>query len=291
MFNNIPEGARYMILSALAFSIMSLFVKAVGQQNIPVLEIVAARSVISLIISYVTLKRQAVKPLGNRKLLLFFRGLIGFFALISVFYGITHLPLAQATVLQYLHPMFTAVLALLFLKERLTQGTLICIALSFSGMLVVVQPEFMLSYSGASYNNLAVGMAIAGAFGSACAYVLVRKLSQTEHPVVIVLYFPLVSLPASIILLWNDFVMPEGITWIYLLAIGLSTQVGQVALTKAMQTETASRATSFAYLQVVFAALLGLLVYQEIPALTTVVGAALIISGAVVSAVWKTKSS
>ena len=85
-----------MILSALAFSIMSLFVKAVGQQGIPVLEIVAARSIISLIISYIALKRLRMNPLGERKGLLFLRGLIGFFALNCVFYGITHLHLAQA---------------------------------------------------------------------------------------------------------------------------------------------------------------------------------------------------
>ena len=280
-----------MILSALAFSIMSLFVKAVGQQGIPVLEIVAARSIISLIISYIALKRLRMNPLGERKGLLFLRGLIGFIALNCVFYGITHLHLAQATVLQYLHPMFTAALAVLFLKEQPTQGTLICIVLSFLGMLVVVQPELMQTNTNTHSNNFAIGMAIAGALGSACAYVLVRKLSKSEHPLVIVLYFPLVSLPASIVLLWDDFVMPQGVAWIYLLAIGLSTQVGQVALTKAMQTETASRATSFAYLQIVFAAILGLLVYQEVPRVTTLIGAGLIMGGAMVNATWKSKSN
>ena len=84
--------------------------------------------------------------------------------------------------------------------------------------------------------------------------------------------------------------MPQGMAWIYLLAVGLSTQVGQVALTKAMQTETASRATSFAYLQIVFAAILGLLVYREVPSITTVIGAGLIIGGAMINATWKGKS-
>ncbi|PCJ13637.1 MAG: EamA family transporter [Gammaproteobacteria bacterium] len=273
-----------MILSALAFSVMSLFVKAVGQKNIPVLEIVAARSVVSLIISYIALKRQGIAPLGQRKILLFARGLIGFLALNCVFYAITHLPLAQATVLQYLHPMFTAGLAVFFLKERPSSATLICIGLSFLGLLMVVQPEFLFSNSASADQQFAMSIAVMGAFGSASAYVLVRKLGRTEHPLVIVMYFPLVSLPISVLLLWEDFVMPEGITWLYLLAIGVTTQVGQVALTKAMQTETASRATSFAYLQVVFAMILGIIFYQEFPNLGTLIGAGLIIGGAYISA-------
>lgn len=276
----VPLGARYMMLSALAFSVMSLFVKEVGGQDIPILEIVTFRSIISLVVSYLALKRRGIAPLGNQKALLFARGLVGFVALNCVFYGITHLPLAEATVLQYLHPMFTAVLALFFLKEHPTRGTLVCILLSFVGLLLIVRPGVLSSTDVGSFESLAILLAVVGAFGSACAYVLVRKLSNSEHPLVIVLYFPLISLPASIILLWDDFVMPEGVTWLYLLAIGVATQVGQVALTKAMQTETASRATSFAYMQIVFAIALGIIFYQEVPGVGTLLGAGFIIAGA-----------
>ena len=276
----LPIGARFMILSALSFSVMSLFVKAVGHQQIPVLEIVAARSIVSLAISYFALRRQGIAVLGERKVLLFARGLVGFLALNCVFYGITHLPLAKATILQYLHPMFTAVLAVVLLKEHPTRGTLVCIALSFVGLLIIVRPQALFSYTSGEGEMFAILAAIAGAFGSGVAYILVRKLSSSEHPLVIVLYFPLVSLPVSIVLLWDDFVMPKGVTWFYLLAIGVTTQVGQVALTKAMQTETASRATSFAYLQVVFAIVLGLVFYQEVPSWSTCWGAVLIIAGA-----------
>ena len=132
-------------------------------------------------------------------------------------------------------------------------------------------------------------IAIAGAFGSAVAYTLVRALGKTEHPIVIVMYFPLISLPASLILLWGDFVIPVGIEWFYLLAIGVATQVGQVGLTKSMRTESAGRATSFGYLQVVFAMLLGMLFYQEYPSLNTLLGAGLIIIGAYLNLTWKEK--
>ncbi|PHS72183.1 MAG: EamA family transporter [Cycloclasticus sp.] len=276
-----------MMLSALAFSIMALFVKQIGLLGIPVLEMVAARSFVSLLISYTALKRQGVNPWGRRKGLLLARGLVGFVALICVFYALTHLPLAEATVLQYLHPMFTVILAVLFLKEGATQGSLICIALSFVGLLVIVQPSFIFSSFVVEYDSLALIAALTGAFGSAIAYTLVRSLNKTEDPMVIILYFPLVSLPISVVLLWNNFVMPEGITWLYLLAIGLATQIGQWGLTKSLQTETAGRATSFSYLQVVFAIVFGFVFYTEVPSISTLLGAGFIIFGAYINVRWK----
>ncbi|MBL4743712.1 MAG: DMT family transporter [Cycloclasticus sp.] len=276
-----------MMLSALAFSIMALFVKQIGLLGIPVLEMVAARSLVSLLISYIMVKRLGIPVLGNRKGLLFARGLVGFLALICVFYALTHLPLAEATVLQYLNPMFTVVLALVFLKESATQGSLICIALSFVGLLVIVQPDFVISTSIIEFENIAIMAAVAGAFGSAIAYTLVRSLNKTEHPLVIVIYFPLVALPISVALLWNDFVMPQGVEWLYLLAIGVATQIGQIGLTKSMQTETAGRATSFSYLQVVFAVVFGFIFYSEMPSSETLFGAGFIILGAYINVRWK----
>ena len=278
-----------MILSALAFSIMSLFVKVVGEMGVSIFMVVAVRSLISLFISGLTIRHKGLYPFGNRKGLLMARGLTGFLALNCVFYALTHLPLAEATILQYLHPMFTAVLAIFFLNERSTQGSLICIALSFIGLIVMVQPDFIFAASSVEFDNFAVLIGIVGAFGSAIAYILVRALNKTEDSAVIILYFPMISLPISIILLWNDFVMPTGIVWVYLVAIGLTTHIGQIAITKAMQTETASRATSFGYLQVVFAMILGIIFYQELPVMETLIGAALVITGAYLTVTWKPK--
>ncbi len=276
-----------MILSAFAFSVMSAFVKAASLNGIPALEIVAARALISLTISYFLVKRKGIPVFGNQKGWLFLRGLLGFIALTFVFYALTHLPLAEATALQYLHPMFTAILAVFFLNERPTLGTIICITLSMVGLLVIIRPDFVFYEHSGRFETLAIAAAILGALGSASAYILVKKLSEKEDPLVIVMYFPLVSLPGTMPFLWNNFVVPEGIAWLYLLGVGLTTQVGQVALTKGMQLETASRATSFSYLQVVFAIFLGMVFYAEIPSLWTVVGACIIVGGSYASIVWK----
>ena len=183
--------------------------------------------------------------------------------------------------------MFTAILALLLLRERPTTGTLICIALSFAGLIVMVQPDFIFGHSSVDYNPVAVIVAVAGAFGSGLAYTIVRKLGASEDPSVIVMYFPMICLPAAILLAGDEFVMPTGWAWLTLLMVGLFTQVGQVSLTLAMRSETASRATSLSYSQVVFAAILGILVFAEIPGLWTVLGAGMIMLGALISIFWR----
>lgn len=129
-----------------------------------------------------------------------------------------------------------------------------------------------------SGSGLAAG--IAGAFGAGLAYTIVRKLSRTDHPSVIVLYFPLVCVPAALLVGFDQFVMPQGSAWWVLIGVGVFTHGGQVSLTRAMAVDSASRSASLSYIQIVFAALLGFIAFGEIPARTTVLGAALILFGA-----------
>ncbi len=274
----ISLGARYMILSAFAFSVMSLFVKLAGQR-IPPHEIVAARAAISLVLSYLVLAKAGIPIWGHRKGLLIARGCVGFIALSCVYYALTVLPLAEATVIQYLHPMFTALLAAFFLRERPGVAVIACIVLSFVGLILVAQPGFLFGGDDAGLPPLALAAAVAGAFGSGAAYVLVRKLAATEHPLVIVFYFPLVALPATFPAMWLDFVWPQGVEWLLLLAVGITTQVGQVALTKGMQLETAARATSFSYIQIIFATSWGVFFFGDVPSAWTWAGAFLIVGG------------
>lgn len=278
-----------MILSAFGFALMGVCVKLVHARGIPVLEIVAARALISAAISYLDVKRKRISVWGHRKLLLCARGTAGTLALIFVYYALVNIPFAEATMLQYLYPMFTAVLAIIFLREQLHRSTLLCILFSFIGLLIIVRPAFLFGDFNAGYPVWAVASGIAGALGSAVAYVLVRKLNQTENSSVIIFYFPLIALPFSLILLGDNIVMPQGWDWLLLLGVGIATQVGQIGLTKGMQTETASKASSFSYLQVVFAALLGWAIFSEEPVIWTWIGGALIILGAVVNVVYKDK--
>lgn len=285
--NTVPVSVWYMLLSALGFSLMAACVKvANATYNIPVLEIVAARAIVSAIISYIDVKRKKISPWGNNKPLLITRGIVGAFALMCVYYAVTTLPLAEATILQYLHPVFTAVLALLFLKESIQQSTIACIVLSLLGLFIMIQPNLSLN-NNIPYSWFSIGAAIVGALGSAIAYVIVKKLTKTEDSSVIVFYFPIVSIPISIILLGNDFVIPSVAALNVLILIGIFTQIGQVGLTKALHSADANKATAYAYVQVIFSVVIGWAFFSEIPVTTTVLGGIFIIFGALVNVLWK----
>ena len=279
----VPIGVRFMVLSAFGFALMSATVKHVSLYGIPVFEIVAARALVSLVISYLDVKRKRISIWGNNKPLLLVRGAVGTVALVCVYYSVTTLPLAEATIFQYIHPAFTALLAVFFLKERIQPSTFICIALCLLGIYVMVRPE-----TGASAEHalppFSVMMALLGAFGSSIAYVIVRKLSQTEDSSVIIFYFPLVALPASIILMGDNFVMPDLYLTIMLVLIGVFTQIGQLGMTKAMQTQEAGKASAYSYIQIVFSGLIGIVVFGELPSVWTYIGAGLIVTGAMINA-------
>ena len=279
------SGVAAIFLSAFAFSVMTLFVKLAGER-IPSQEIVLARSVVSAVISYVLLRRAHISPWGHDRRGLWLRGLTGFVALSCVYSAVTHLPLADATVIQYLNPAFTALLAGFFLGEVVSRTTWIATGLCLIGVVLVAKPAVLFG-AGALDSGMEaldpywVGVAVLGALLSALAYVVVRHLARTEHPLVIVFYFPLVNIPASLPFVARDFVWPQGIDWLWLIGVGIATQVGQMGLTYGLVALPAGRATSLSYLQVVFAAIFGILVFGEWPDGTSLIGGALVIGGSV----------
>jgi drug/metabolite transporter (DMT)-like permease len=282
-----PLGLRYMLLSALGFSLMAACVKAVSQYDIPVLEIVAARAIVSLVISYLDVKRKRISVWGENKTLLIARGAAGFVALLCGYFAMTTLPLAEATMLKHLSPIFTALMALLFLKEQIQRSTMLCIVLSIIGLVIMVKPDLIFSSTVDELPLTSVIVALSGSLVAAVAYVIVRRLSQVEDSSVIIFYFPLIALPISVVLLGDDFVMPGFEALILLLLVGIFTQIGQVGLTKALQYEVAGKATAYSYVQVIFALILGWALFSEVPTFWTLVGGGFIISGALINVLWK----
>jgi drug/metabolite transporter (DMT)-like permease len=277
---HLAKGRRHIIGSALGFSLMALFVKLAGQ-TLPTSEIVLARALISLVLSFVFLRARRLSPWGTHRGLLLLRGVLGFGGLCCFYYAVTHLPLAEATVIHFTNPIFTAVLATLWLGERNGGKVVLGLALGLGGTLLVAQPTGLGGHATA-LDPLGVGVAFGGALFSAAAYVTVRRLARTEEPLVIVFYFPLVAVPAALPMVIADFVWPHGIAWLWLLLVGVFTQIGQVQLTRGLQLLPAGQAMTIGYLQIVFAAALGLLVCAELPAVATMLGCGLIVAGAFV---------
>jgi drug/metabolite transporter (DMT)-like permease len=280
----LTNGSLFMLGSALAFSLMTVCVKLAGQR-LPSQEIVLARALVSLVLSLALLRRAGVAPLGTHRRWLILRGLCGFAGLSCVFYSVTHLPLAEATIIQYLHPTFTALLAAAVLGERLGGRTALASAISLLGVVLVARPGWLAGAwtsagaAASALDPLAVTAAVGGAFFSGAAYVVVRRLAGREDPLVIVLYFPLVTVPATLPTVIGRFVWPQGVEWVWLLAIGVLTQLGQVWLTRGLQKLPAARGTALSYVQVVFAIVWGMAFFGETPGTLALLGAMLVIGG------------
>lgn len=283
MWSRVPLGVRFMIGSALAFSVMSALVKYAGLR-LPSQELVFARSVIAIVISVAMLRRAGVHTLGKRRWLLLARGIWGFAALSCGFYAMTKLPLAEATMIQYLHPVFTALLAAIVLGERADRSLAASVVFGTLGVLLVTRPAFLFGAHAVALDPWGVAAALGGAVLTAVAYVGVRELSRTEAPLVIVLWFPLVSLPASLPATIAQGVWPRGVEWLVLLGVGVFAQIGQVCLTRGLVLEPAGRAMALSYVQIAFAVLWGVLFFGEIPSFVTMIGIALVIAGTAIGA-------
>ena len=272
----IPPGLRYMATGAFFFSVMSLLVKLAGQR-LPSQEIVLARSVIMAVLSYAALQRRGIPVLGERRGLLVVRGLLGFGALSCFYYAIVHLPLADATVIQYTNPAFAAVFAVFVLGERMHRREVLCVALSLAGVLLVARPGFLFG-SGTALAPLAVGIALLGAVLSAAAYVTVRLLAA-EHHLVVIFYFAVISSLGSIPGTLAHSVMPGGREILLLLGVGISTQLGQIFMTRGLHLERAGRATATSLVQIVFAAVWGAIFFSQVPGPAGLAGAGLVMLG------------
>ena len=270
-----------MVASALFFSLMGVCVKQVGTR-IPATEVVLARAVVSVVLSWWMLRRAGIAPWGQRRGLLIWRGAIGTLALLCVYQALAMLPLAAATVLQYSYPTFTALLAWLSLGEPVGPRLLGAVALGWMGVMVLAWPPAGAEL-GTSLPPLAVAIALVGAFSTALAYVSVRALRHSEHPLVIVFYFPLVALVLSLPLVLMNPVVPSWGELVWLLGVGLFTQLGQLTLTAGLMGLPAARATAISYVQVAFAVLWGWLIFAEPLEATTLVGGLLVLAAALIS--------
>ena len=282
------KGPHVMVASAFSFSLMSLCVKQLAGR-IPVAEVVFIRALISLVLSWWVIQRQGVNPWGNRRSILVWRGVVGTLALFCFYGAISQLPLATATVLQYLYPTFTAALAWGALGERAGKRILLAMALGWFGVLLVAQPDWLVQLTGNRgmhpLPSLAVTIGVTGALLTALAYVTVRQLSRNENRSVIIFYFPLMSVPIALPFVIINPVWPNAMEWAWLFGVGIFTQLGQIFLTKGLSSMTAARATAINYVQVVFAAVWGLLFLDESITAPTVIGAILVLGSIVVSAV------
>ncbi|WP_299437810.1 DMT family transporter [uncultured Rhodospira sp.] len=267
------RGVLFMLLSAMVFSAMGGLIKFVGGE-LHSFQVVFFRCLFGLLALLPFMRRGGLGVLRTaRPGLHAVRVTIGILAMFCLFHAITHMQLAAAISITYARPLFMIVLAVLVLGEVVRWRRGLATAVGFVGVLIVMRPD----PSALDVNALA---ALASAALIAGALTMVKILSETEQPLTILMWFAIGAVLASAVpaaLVWR---WPEPLTWVLLAAIGAAASGGQYLAVRAYREGEASLVTPFDYSQILWATLIGVIAFAEVPDVWTLVGAAVIIASA-----------
>ncbi len=274
----LSAGVTYMLLATFTFTVMKVGIKLIP--HIPAIEIILFRSIISMFLSLVVLIPKKVNVWGNNKPILFARGISGAIALIIYFSLLQQIPLAAASTLQYLAPIFTSIIGIFLVRERVSPWQFVFFAIAFIGILIIQGFDSRISL-------IHLFMGITTSIFMGLAYNFIRKLKDSEHSLVIIFYFPLVMLPISGV--WSAFiwVQPQGWDWLVLIAVGVTTQIAQYFMTKSYQTAELSKVSILNYVGIIYALAFGYFLFDETFNLMTYVGMMLVLSGVIANVIFK----
>ncbi len=265
-----------MLLATLAFAVMNIFVKQLDR--IPAMETVFFRCLVAGMLCGAGLARAGVDWKGNNNRLLVARGTFGTLALFLFFVTLQNMPLATAVTIQYLSPIFTALIGISFLGEQVRARQWFFYALTFAGVLV-------LKGFSADVSTVYLLAGIASAFCSAVAYNLVRRLREREHAWVVVLHFQLVGIGAGLVFSLLYWVTPTAWEWVCLLMCGLLTLIGQVLMTRALQAEQIAKVSILNYTGLFYALAFSVFIFGERYSVQSLFGILLVLLGVVLSVV------
>lgn len=271
------RGVKFMILATFFFAFMNAAVKFLN--HLPALEIAFLRSVVSLVLAYGIVRYNHLPLPGNNRKALLLRGLFGSSSLVLYFITLQHMPLASAVTIQYLSPIFTSIMGIFMVKEPVKPWQWVFFGISFLGVLMIQGFDNRIE---TPYLLLGTGSALCAGL----AYNMIRQLKQSEHPLIITFYFPLVSLPVTLLLVGGiTWVMPQGTDWLVLFFIGLTAQVAQYFMTRAYQSEQLSKVVSVKYVGIIYALAFGYFVFGETFSLEAHIGMVVVLAGVMLN-IW-----
>lgn len=271
--NRKTKGIICIIAAAFGFSLMSVFVRLAG--DLPSFQKAFFRNLIALIFMAGALikKKSGFLPQKGNGLYLLGRSLFGTIGIICNFYAIDRLVLADANMLNKLSPFFAIIFSALLLKEKPNIIQLGGVTTAFAGMLMIVKPGF----TGMSFFPAAIGTL--GGAGAGIAYTFVRKLgSRGEDSTKIIFWFSAFSTAVCLgfMLIPGNFEIMSARQILFMCLAGLCACIGQFGITNAYIFAPAKEISVYDYSQVVFAALLGFILFGQIPDLFSIFGYILI---------------
>lgn len=257
-----------MLIAVASFAVMNALAKVL--HHIPSHELVFFRSIIVFLLSLYFVLKLKLPILGNNTTWLMLRGISGLSALLLFFMTIKNMPLASATSLQYLSPIFTVLFASVMNNQSVRPIQWLYFLMAFFGVMLIkgfderVRIEWL-------------GVGVLAAIIAGFAYNSIIKCRKTDHAYTIVIHLTFISLPVTGIWCMFDFVVPQGIEWLILLGMGISTQIAQYYSTKALMSASAATITPWNYVGALFSVVVGFFFFQESVGWLTMLGMMVIV--------------
>ena len=273
--NRKQQGILFIIMAGFFFALMSLFVRLAG--DLPTMQKAFFRNAVAAVAAVIMLAKseQGFRIQKTSWTALFMRCLFGTTGLICNFYAIDKLNIADANILNKLSPFFAIIFSYFVLKEKASKVEWGCVIVAFTGAVFVIKPSFQMEFIYAL-----IGMI--GGLGAGIAYTFVRKLGmQKERGPVIVMCFSVFSCVVTFPFLITQYEPMSQKQMLLLLLAGVSATGGQFCITTAYTKAPAKEISVFDYTQVLFAAMFGFLLFDELPDWISVAGYVMIIGSAI----------
>lgn len=268
------RGMACMLLSTLTFAAMNAVVRQLSGELHP-FEVYFFRSLFGVVVFLPLIWREGVEPLRTQRLgLHVLRGTVTGVSMLLFFLALKYAPLAKVSALFFLTPLFGALLAMLILGERVHLRRIAALAAGFAGMLVIVQP-------GAGGFDLGSGLVLASAVLAGLAILLIKRLSTTESSVSVTIYTGLASTPLALVVALPYWQMPnlEQLAWMAL--IGGLGSIAQVSMVRGLALADATAVLPLDFTKLIWAAVLGYLMFAEVPEVATWIGGTIIFAAAI----------
>ena len=277
--NNILMGIFCIIVAGFGFSLMALFIKLAG--NLPSMQKGFFRNIIAVGISSIPLIKHWKSinfPKGKLSWsVLISRSVFGTIGLVFNFYAITHISLADSTIIQKLSPFVILILSYIFFKEKMTKFQMFSIVIAFIGVGFIIKP------SGDGFISMGALAALLGAFCSGIAYTCVRYLgTHNVSGEFIIFFFSTLSTLLLLPYLILDYRVMTMYQLYMLILAGASATIGQYGVTFAYKYAAAKNISVFDYSQVLFSGIFGFIFFNELPDLQSIIGYIIVISVGVI---------
>jgi drug/metabolite transporter (DMT)-like permease len=268
------RGAIWMLASGIFFAGLGVSIR-IASREIPTVEVVFFRNFINLIIMLPWLIKIGIGGLKTKKLSMhLFRAIGGLISMFFWFAGFGVLPLAEATSLGFTAPLFATLGAVFFLHEIVRFRRWFAILFGFIGTLIILRPGLQIITPEALY-------ILIGAIFVAGGFMLVKILSKTESPTTMVLFMALFLTPLSLIPALFVWVWPSPEAWIWLIIVGTTATCGHLLFNRAFAVTDVTAVLPFDYCRLIFAAGIGLFMFNEMPDMWTWIGGSVIFSSTI----------